>query len=218
MKVLPLIFAALLLSSSKAQEEMSKIELEVEKNLVSGLMSPQVQDQLELIAEQKKEITSLSDALKLRHVELREQMQQFQESGVTVEQVKEKQAELQALLDVEKESAKEALLGALLPHQQQRLKETLAQILVQQAARKEKVASSLLVPDVRELLEVSPEQAKRIKAKSKKLQKEIAEKLAKLQQEARQEILQELDDKQKAKYKRLFGEHASTLPREAFVD
>lgn len=209
MQGLSLILVMILILPSMAQESQSKIEREVEKNLVSGLLSSQVQDQLELIAEQKEEFTRLADALKQRHEELKEEMQRFQKSGVSVDEAKEKQAELQAMFDEVKKQTRVALLAELLPHQQTRLKETMAQLLVEKAAREKKAAASLLVPEVRDYLEIKAPQAKRIEAKAKKLQAEIAEKIRKFQVEARKELLAELDDGQREKFDKLFGEAVS---------
>ena len=209
MQGLSLILVMILILPSMAQESQSKIEREVEKNLVSGLLSSQVQDQLELIAEQKEEVTRLADALKQRHEELKEEMQRFQKSGVSVDEAREKQAELQAMFDEVKKQTRVALLKELLPHQQTRLKETMAQLLVEKAAREKKAAASLLVPEVRDYLEIKAPQAKRIEAKAKKLQAEIAEKIRKFQVEARKELLAELDDGQREKFDKLFGEAVS---------
>lgn len=206
MKPLSLFLILCFALPSNAQDGPSKIEVEIDKNLIGGLMTSQVQGQLELVDDQEKKIKRLADALMQRHEELKQEMLQFQKSGVTVEQSKEMQAELQAILDEEKRKSRDAMLGELLPHQESRLRETVAQLVARRAVRKNKVAASLLVPEVRDYLEIKEGQAKRIGEKAKKLQKEIAEKLKKLQQEAQKELFAELDGKQKEKYRKLFGE------------
>ncbi len=177
-----------------------------EDKMLPALFQQEVQVELELVEDQKAELKQRLDALLQQKDELGRQLAEFQRSGATEQEVNARRQELIEGFELEKAETQSAILQVLLPHQRQRLREATAQIMMRESAKGRKVASPILVPEIRAYLEIDDQQAERIQQRASQLQSELMEQIRKLQQEAQAKLMAELTETQKAKYKQLVGD------------
>ena len=97
-------------------------------------------------------------------------------------------------------------MNELLSHQQKRLRQSAIQLVMRDTAKKKKLPTGVLVPEVREYLDIDDEQAARIKKRATELQKELIEKIRKLTEQSQKKLMEELTAKQKRKYEEMVGE------------
>ena len=198
-------FFLLIPSIARAQDAKSK-ELPFPKYVLPALFENRVQAELELSKEQKTEIVDMLARLEDRKNEYGRELREFQDSGVSPEEVKARRDDVVASFELDKTSTLEKVMNELLPHQQKRLRQSAIQLVMRDSAKKKKLPTGVLVPEVREYLDIDDEQAARIKKRATELQKELIEKIRKLTEQSQKKLMEELTAKQKRKYEEMVGE------------
>jgi hypothetical protein len=188
----------------KAQAEVKPLPFEA--RLVGALFNKQVQGELELVDEQKQEMKQILASLRKKQEELGAELAEFKNSGASKEEVAARHQDLVAAFAVNKNETMAEAMDVLLPHQQKRLRQAAVQVMMRESAKTKRVPTGVLVPEIREYLEIDDDQAVRIKKKATELQKQLAEKIKKLTEQAQGELLDELTESQKSKYKDLVGD------------
>lgn len=200
-----LTFAILILSCCSpcnGQDSRSPYE----DRLVEALFKKKVQAELELVADQKKELKQLLGSLEQKREAFVRELTEFENNGATAAAIANKRKEIVAEFESVKQRTMSGATDVLLPHQQKRWRQAAVQIMMQESAKSNKMPSGLLTTEIRDYLEIDDQQAKRIKTKVTELQKELAEKIKELTEEAKSELLDELTRQQKAKYEELVGD------------
>ena len=157
--------------------------------------NPQIQQELELVDEQKQQ---LRDLQKEYQKQLSERMQEFTKGGFDPESGKR----IKDLFSEMRDTMQTRMGDILLPHQMDRLN----QVSVQMEMRNRGDANALMGKRLAEMLGIDEEQKKRIEERSEEIKKKLEEKIAKLKDEAKQELLDELTSTQRKKLKELTGD------------
>ena len=171
-------------------------------NGINLIVRGEVQDELELVDEQKEQI----DELRTR---MREGMRgMFGEFGnwrvMTDEERTEARESMRAKTVEMQEEMEEELKNVLLDEQLKRFEQIKNQ---DQARRGGGGASGAIQSDaLKKALGITDKQEKELKEKAEKVKEEIAEKVAELNKEGEKEILSVLTAEQREKYKELMGD------------
>lgn len=161
------------------------------------LMNEKVREELEVVDEQMDELTKLQD-------DIRSEMQNmFQGMGnVDPSERQQMMDDLRKDMEDKSKSFQAKVDKILLPHQQTRLK----QLVFQSQARGQAGGSLLNSEELKDQLDITPEQEDKMKEAAEKAQEEMRAKVLKLQQEAEAKIIAVLSTEQQQKYKTLVGD------------
>lgn len=170
---------------------------------MSALFNERVQQELELVDDQKAEIKDLLAELKNQQQELGEQMRLYAD-GATPEMIQIKRLEFVEQFEGIKKSSRQAIREVLLPHQQQRLSQVTAQLMLRESAKTN--PAGVLAPEMVRFLEIDDKQATKMKDKATEIRERLAKEIARLTKEAQEELMQELTPQQREKYKSVVGD------------
>ncbi len=176
---------------------------------LKALYAEDVQNELELVDEQKAELRLQLKQLSNFKSELDSEMRKFAATA-TEEEIRVKRAELNARIHEFQSRTEESFSELLLPHQQNRLRQVAARVLLREAAKTNK--AGVLAPQMAKWLEIDDEQAKRLKARAEEIRKRLAADIERLTREAQDELLQELTPEQRKKYENLIGAPMEKAP------
>jgi hypothetical protein len=174
--------------------------------LINAVIDKKVQTELDLIPEQREELKQISKNLRQHRSDMSKDLKTFSNSGVSEREIELRRRDLADQFEEKKQEAHSRVTGLLLPHQVDRLKQVTVQLVLKQVARKTKISSGILAPQILSYLEVDDNQAKRLESKANELQQRIAKEIQRLTSEAREELMDELTPEQRDKYKKLVGE------------
>ncbi|MCH8149961.1 MAG: hypothetical protein IH987_18610 [Planctomycetes bacterium] len=169
---------------------------------ISLLQRPDVQAELELVAEQKREVRGLPEKFAARR---REVFSEFsgQPRGEDLSD-KERQARRERMQEAFRGLEKEVdgSLSFLLDHQRERL----SQLEIQWKMRGGGGAGALASRELGEKLKITDKQREKLRTKGRELGREFRKKMAELQREFKDELLKELDPKQRKLLLAMVGE------------
>ncbi|MCP4081701.1 MAG: hypothetical protein GY819_03990 [Planctomycetaceae bacterium] len=188
-------------SPAVAQEKTSFGEF-----TLNAMFDKQVQKELDLVDEQRAEISEQLKGLTEFRNELSVELRDMKSAGGAEQALLNRRDEMREELKAQKKKVESQVLDILLPHQQKRLREVSAQYVNREAMKQNKVNTGLLTPQMLEYLDVDDEQAKRIAKRAEKIRKRLTEKIETLKKEAMEDLMKELSSKQKKKYRDLMGE------------
>ena len=188
-------------SPAVAQEKTSFGEFKL-----NAMFDKQVQKELDLVDEQRAEISEQLKGLTEFRNELSVELRDMKSAGGAEQALLNRRDEMREELKAQKKKVESQVLDILLPHQQKRLREVSAQYVNREAMKQNKVNTGLLTPQMLEYLDVDDEQAKRIAKRAEKIRKRLTEKIETLKKEAMEDLMKELSSKQKKKYRDLMGE------------
>ena len=168
----------------------------------SLLRSPQVQEELDLMDDQREEITELEQEMRGAMREMFSNSRQDW-SGKTDEERREMWTEMQEKIKTRMDEIKPKLNEVLLPAQQKRFGELKFQSQIKRAGgmMNERGANVL-----KEKLNVTDEQFEKMKKKAEEARKVFEAKVAKLRREAEAQVLSVLSAEQQADYKSMMGD------------
>jgi len=176
-----------------------------EDKLLPALFNKQIQRELELVDDQKEELTYLLDTLKRQKESLGVELREYAQTA-SAEELKAKRQELIDGFETQKKETQSTIMNVLLPHQKLRLRQATAQLMIRELAKQKKVSTGILAPEMLEFLDIGDEQARQIEDKAIEIKKRLAEQIRKLTEEANTELLGELTRQQRAKYQKLVGD------------
>jgi hypothetical protein len=204
-----ILFAILLVSTvAVAQEKKNPFA----SNILGTLANPRMAAELELLDEQKENLKELADDFGRLRKEIGQDMKDIWEAA-SDEERKEIGKEYWRRVEEGRLEIVEEMKANLLPHQIDRLEQLSAQRMLNEGKGRE--SAGLLSDQMVNYLEISDTQRQRIQEKSNRLKKEVSEKIQKILEDAKQELLSELDSKQKAKYEKLIGDPLSAESSDA---
>jgi Spy/CpxP family protein refolding chaperone len=163
-------------------------------------MRDEVQQELQLVDEQKDKVHALSDDMRTK---VREEMgSMFQGlQGASDEDRRAKFDEIRTKFESINKDMEKKLDGVLLPHQLERLK----QIDLQNKMR-QRGASALTGGDVAEALNLSDEQRDKLEKRAAEVQEELQTKIKELQADARKKMIDVLTPEQQAQLQKMMGD------------
>lgn len=179
-----------------------------EDKLLPALFNQQIREELELVDDQKESLDRHMEALKREQEALGRELREFARHA-TKEEAEKMRQEMIAQFEQQKSQVQADIMEVLLPHQKTRLRQVTAQAMLREITRKKKVAAGILVPEIKDYLEIDSKQSKQLEQKAKEINKRLAEEIRKLTESAQQELLGELSAKQRNKYLELIGEPIS---------
>ena len=172
-------------------------------NILGTLANKQMSAELDLLDEQRENIDQLmKDFGQIRNEIGQDMKSRWEAAGA--EERKVLGAEYWRRVEEGRMEIVKEMKDNLLPHQIDRLEQLSAQRMMQEGKGRE--SAGLLSDQMIGYLDIGDAQKQRIQEKSEKLKKEVGEKIRKILEEAKQELLDELDSDQKAKYEKLVGE------------
>ncbi len=160
----------------------------------SMLSMKDVQDDIELVPEQKEQLSTIRQQFNDR---IQEQMKAMRTGGFGAGQGRELADTFRQL----QEEQKEAVNKVLLPHQIERLQQVALQSRMKNSGTSGVLADKKLIED----LGITDEQKEKLRTKAQELAKELQEKIEALRAETREELLQELTAEQREKLQKLMG-------------
>ncbi|HEX4412548.1 MAG TPA: hypothetical protein VH107_02900 [Lacipirellulaceae bacterium] len=168
--------------------------------LLGLAMRDEVQQELQLVDEQKDKVHALSDDMRTK---VREEMgSMFQGlQGASDEDRRAKFDEIRTKFESINKDMEKKLDGVLLPHQLERLK----QIDLQNKMR-QRGASALTGGDVAEALNLSDEQRDKLEKRAAEVQEELQTKIKELQADARKKMIDVLTPEQQAQLQKMMGD------------
>ncbi len=170
---------------------------------LGALFNKRVLNELELVDDQKADLKALMSDINNLKVEMGKSLRLFAK-GASKSEIESKRKELVKQFENHKKQIQEAMYEVLLPHQTQRLGQVTAQLMLRETAKKS--VSGVLSPEMKQFLEIDDEQAERIRKKAIELRKKLAEDMKKLNDKAIADLMKELTEKQRKKYKKLIGD------------
>ncbi|MFO0790248.1 MAG: hypothetical protein U0805_12415 [Pirellulales bacterium] len=177
---------------------------------VLGLaMRDEVQQELQLVDEQKEKIRGLTDELRTK---ARDEMRGMFENmrDLSDEERRAKFDEIRKKFESINTDMEKKLDGILLPHQLDRLK----QINLQNQVRY-RGASALTSGDVAQALNLTDEQREKLEKRAAEVQEELQTKIRELQAEARKKMLDVLTPEQQAQLQKMMGDQFD-MPEPSF--
>ena len=168
----------------------------------SLLRSGQVQEELDLMDDQKEQIGELEQEMRASMREMFAENRQDW-SGKSAEERREMWTEIQAKMKSRMDEIKPKLSEVLLPAQQKRLSELAFQSQIQRSGGMLSERGSNVL---KEKLNITDEQFEAMKKKAEEARKTFEAKVAKLRREAEAQVLSVLSEEQRSEYKALQGE------------
>lgn len=159
------------------------------------LRSTEVQDEIELVDEQKEELQSIN-------ADVRDQMRSLFEGmrDLSADERREKMQDMRGEMEEIRASVEGQIKDVLLPHQYDRLQ----QVNLQQNIRR-RGFSGALRGDMAEKLGITEEQLEKMTTRAQELQVEMQEKIAQLRKDSQDELRQMLTPEQRSKLEEMVG-------------
>jgi hypothetical protein len=164
----------------------------------SLLMDSQIQSELELVDDQLERIRQIQKEMQ-EEISKEVKEMNLSDGGFDPQRLQSMQSVMRAI----RSEGESRINDVLLPHQTQRLQQLRRHLRMKSQGN----GDALLNGELAEALDISEEQAQRIKEKAEKLEKELAAEIRKLQLEAKEELFKELTPAQQEKLKDLLGEN-----------
>jgi Spy/CpxP family protein refolding chaperone len=160
-----------------------------------------VQQELQLVDEQKEKVRALTDDMRTK---VREEMgSMFQGlQGASDEDRRARFDEIRTKFETINKDMEKKLDGVLLPHQLERLK----QIDLQNKMR-QRGASALTGGDIAEALNLSDEQRDKLEKRAAEVQEELQTKIKELQADARKKMIDVLTPEQQVQLQKMMGDN-----------
>ncbi len=180
---------------------------------MSGLlMNEQVQDEIELVEEQKAELRDLAEEIR---DDMRSEMGSLFQGmrDLSEDERREKFGEIRTKMESFQKQAESKIEEVLLPHQFERLKQLNVQ---QQINGGGGGATGLLQGPLADELGITDEQREEMMAKSQELQADVEKKIQKLREEAREELMSVLTPEQRSKLEKMAGDRFDLPPGGGF--
>ncbi len=169
-------------------------------DVLSMLSNPRVQKELELVADQQRQLQELQSNVAKRINELR--------SGRAPDLPKDDGQAREAAIQKERDEQKRKMREILLPHQLDRLN----QVSLQMRMKGQGDMESLTGQELAEALGISDEQKERIRRRAAELKTEMEQEIEKLKKKARKELLRELTPEQRARLEKMLGSEFDDKP------
>lgn len=196
------VFAVAVLSSLAADANAQRRGGFGQSDEFSLLRSSQVQEELDLMDDQKEQIKELEQEMRASMREMFSSNRQDW-SGKSAEERREMWTEIQGKMKAQMEEMKPKLNEVLLPVQQKRLGELAFQSQIQRSGGMLSERGSSVL---KEKLNITDEQFEAMKKKAEEARKTFEEKVAKLRRQAEAEVLSVLTEQQRSEYKALQGD------------
>lgn len=161
----------------------------------SMLTAPEIQAELDVVGDQREQITKLQQDYAAK---IREQIESMRQNNFAPEKAKDIRETIQELQARQRQDIDDLLL----PHQRTRLN----QLAMQAKMKNSGAVSALTDKKVMEEIGISEEQLESLRTKAKELSKELEEKIAKLREETQQSLLSELTRDQREKLEKMIGD------------
>ena len=188
---------------NRAVSQDTSTENPFSDKMLPALFNPRIQNELELVDEQKAQLKESLESVKKLKNQFGKELQEYRKTA-SQEQLATRRAELLGQFEKEKRTAEQAIFAMLLPHQKRRLGQVTAQMML--AAASEKNSLGVLAPEMIKWLEIDERQANRLRERAREVRKKLAEDIARLTEKAKQDLLKELSPRQRKKYKELIGD------------
>lgn len=179
---------------------------------IVGLVArDEVQQELQLVDEQKDKVRSITDDVRNK---MREQMRDIftQMRDLSDEERRAKFGEIRTKLEAVNADTEKELEKVLLPHQMERLKQIDLQTKIQQRG-----ASALTGGDVAKALNLTDEQREKLEKRAAEVQEELQTKIKQLQADARKKMIDVLTPDQQAQLEKMMGQQFD-MPEPSFRD
>jgi Spy/CpxP family protein refolding chaperone len=160
-----------------------------------------VQQELQLVDEQKDKVRAISDDMQTK---TREEMRGLfdQLRDLSAEERRAKFGEIRAKFEAINSEMEKKLDGVLLPHQLERLKQIDLQNKIRQRG-----ASALTSGDVADALKLTDDQRDKLEKRAAEVQDELQTKIRELQADARKKMIDVLTPDQQAQLQKLMGDN-----------
>jgi Spy/CpxP family protein refolding chaperone len=175
-----------------------------------GLVSrDEVQQELQLVDEQKDKIKDITDGVRTK---LREQLRDVftQMQNLSDEERRAKFGEIRTKIEAVNADTEKELAKVLLPQQMERLKQIDLQSKIQYRG-----AQALTSGDVAKALNLTDEQKEKLEKRAAEVQEELQTKIKQLQADARKKMLDVLTPDQQAQLDKMMGQQFD-LPAQNF--
>ncbi len=196
------VFAVAVISSLAADANAQRRGGFGQSDEFSLLRSSQVQEELDLMDDQKEQIKELEQEMRASMREMFSGNRQDW-SGKSADERREMWTEIQGKMKAQMEDMKPKLNEVLLPVQQKRLGELTFQSQIQRSGGMLSERGSSVL---KEKLNITDEQFEAMKKKAEEARKTFEAKVAKLRREAEAQVLSVLSEQQRSEYKSLQGE------------
>jgi Spy/CpxP family protein refolding chaperone len=179
--------------------------------LVGLVARDEVQQELQLVDEQKDKVRSITDGVRTK---LRDQLRDVftQMRDLSDEERRAKFGEIRTKIEAVNADTEKELEKVLLPHQLERLKQIDLQSKIQTRG-----ASALTSGDVAKALNLTDEQREKLEKRAAEVQEELQTKIKQLQADARKKMLDVLTPDQQAQLEKMMGQQFD-LPAQNFGD
>jgi len=179
--------------------------------LIGLVARDEVQQELQLVDEQKDKVHGITDALQNK---VREQMRDVfsQMRDLSDDERRAKFGEIRTKMEGLSADSEKQLEKVLLPHQLDRLKQ-----IDLQTKMKYRGSSALTGGDVAKALNLTDEQREKLEKRAAEVQEELQTKIKQLQADARKKMLDVLTPDQQAQLEKLMGQQFD-LPEQNFRD
>jgi Spy/CpxP family protein refolding chaperone len=177
--------------------------------LLSLAMRDEVQQELQLVDEQKDKVRAISDDMRSKvRDEMGGMFQQLRDASD--EERRAKFDEIRKKFETINSDMEKKLDGVLLPHQLERLKQIDLQTKIRQRG-----ASALTGGDVAEALNLSDDERAKLEKRATEVQEELQTKIRELQADARKKMIDVLTPEQQAQLQKMMGDQFD-LPDQNF--
>jgi Spy/CpxP family protein refolding chaperone len=168
--------------------------------LVGLVARDEVQQELQLVDEQKDKVRSITDGVRTK---LREQLRDVftQMRDLSDEERRAKIGEIRTKIEAVNADTEKELEKVLLPHQMERLKQIDLQTKIQYRG-----ASALTSGDVAKALNLTDDQREKLEKRAAEVQEELQTKIKQLQADARKKMLDVLTPDQQAQLEKMMGQ------------
>lgn len=186
-----------------AQEEQS---LPFADKMLGALFNKDFQRNLELVESQSAELKKVLKEVEDKRNSLGKEMKEYQQSGATKEEISVRHKEIVADFEKQKADFQIKATAVLLPHLLDRLKQLTVQFMMKDTAKRNRIPTGILAPEIRSYLDIDDSQAEKIEKRATEIRDELRKKIQELTKKAQDDLLAELSDSQKKKYKKLVGD------------
>ena len=197
------VIASLLSGAACAQEEQ---QLPFADKMLGALFNKDVQNNLELVESQSADLKNILKEVEEKRNSLGKELREYQQSGATQAEVTSRREEIVADFEKYKAEFQIKATAVLLPHQLDRLKQLTVQFMMKDTAKRNRVPTGILAPEIRSYLDIDDSQAEKIKKRATEIRDELKKKIEELTKKAQDELLSELSEPQKKKYRKLVGD------------
>ena len=178
--------------------------------MMNLLQNKSIREEIELVDDQYKK---MQDFYKSRQASIMKEVQALIKPAAgggkkSNESVQLRGKKIKEMIDKQQKEAEDKLKDLLLPHQLKRLEQVSHQVRMKNSG----TLNSLTRGKLKEELDLSDDDVKNLKDKSKSIQKKLEEDIAKLRAKAKKDLLKELSPKQQRKLEEILGDKFEYKP------